>query len=152
MGTVSDEVCREEQVPSELAMQAHSAPLGIAFYKYSSVHPHECTGAFPESMYGHAFITFHGSWNRDVPTGYRVVCVKRTEDGQVDSSLEDPIFLLARASDSARWNSGYRPVYVDFGVCGRLLVTSDGTRGRGSNVVRIAYGSDASCGDVSDGY
>ena len=45
----------------EQEMQAHSAPLGIAFY----------TGTeFPVDYWNDAFVTFHGSWNRDEPTGY----------------------------------------------------------------------------------
>eukprot|EP00553_Chaetoceros_curvisetus_P013146 CAMPEP_0204639584 /NCGR_PEP_ID=MMETSP0717-20131115/43507_1 /ASSEMBLY_ACC=CAM_ASM_000666 /TAXON_ID=230516 /ORGANISM="Chaetoceros curvisetus" /LENGTH=162 /DNA_ID=CAMNT_0051659713 /DNA_START=40 /DNA_END=528 /DNA_ORIENTATION=+ len=36
---VTDKICREERIPSELAMQANSAPLGITFYNYTSTHP-----------------------------------------------------------------------------------------------------------------
>lgn len=146
---VADETCRTERIPSELAMQAHSAPLGIVFYNYTNSHAKGCSGAFPESMHGHAFIAFHGSWNRDIPTGYKVVSVPMTSNGTVNAS--EPLDLLARASPNAQWNSGYRPVDVDFDECGRLLVTSDGTRGRGSNVVRIAYGDQACCGQASAG-
>jgi len=147
--STTDEECRE-RIPPALAMQAHSAPLGIAFYTYTSDRPNDCTGAFPESMDGHAFIAFHGSWNRDIPTGYKVVSVPMTETGEVNAS--EPLDLLARASNNAKWNSGYRPVDVDFDECGRLLVTSDGSsNGKGSNVVRIAYGEVACCGEQSTG-
>uniref|UniRef100_A0A7S4SZ02 Pyrroloquinoline quinone-dependent pyranose dehydrogenase beta-propeller domain-containing protein n=2 Tax=Ditylum brightwellii TaxID=49249 RepID=A0A7S4SZ02_9STRA len=139
-----DAVCREERIPPELAMQAHSAPLGITFYKYASELPAGCSGSFPEFMDGYAFIAFHGSWNRDIPTGYKVVYVKMTDDGFINST--DPHDLLARDSNDAQWSSGYRPVDVDFDVCGRLLVTSDGSRGgRGSNVVRISYNNNNTC-------
>lgn len=142
---VSDEECRNNRVPSELSMQAHSAPLGIVFYNHTSTHPEGCSGAFPESMDGYAFIAFHGSWNRDIPTGYKVVYVPMTKDGFVNAT--DPIDLLYRNSSetSAKWDSGYRPVDVDFDECGRLLVTSDGTNGRGSNIVRIAYENSFCC-------
>lgn len=121
---VTDQECRENRVPSALAMQAHSAPLGIVFYNYIDPIniPEGCTGQFPKYMDGYAFIAFHGSWNRDVPTGYKVVYVKMTEDGMADS---DPIDLLKRDSrKEAKWSSGYRPVDLDFDECGRLLVTS----------------------------
>jgi len=146
---VSDETCRNDRIQSELAMQAHSAPLGIVFYNYTATHPNGCSGALPESMHGHAFIAFHGSWNRDIPTGYKVVSVPMTTDGLVDTS--EPFDLLVRASKNAKWTSGYRPVDVDFDECGRLLVTSDGTKGKGSNVVRIVYGGNACCGEQSSG-
>src|SRR5207245_673798 len=43
--------------PPALTVQAHSAPLGLAFY----------TGArFPADYAGDAFMTYHGSWNRSV--------------------------------------------------------------------------------------
>ncbi len=41
--------------PSYIDMQAHSAPLGLGFYE------------------GDLLVAFHGSWNRDPPTGYKVV-------------------------------------------------------------------------------
>jgi len=145
--SVTDKECREERVASELSMQAHNSPLGITFYNYASTHPEGCNGAFPESMHGYAFIAFHGSWNRDIPSGYKVVYVPMTEDGYVDAT--EPLDLLSRNSEDAQWRSGYRPVDVDFDACGRLLVTSDGTKGRGSNVVRIAFGSNACCGNDS---
>ena len=46
--------------PPALTVQAHSAPLGLAFY----------TGTrFPSDYQGDAFMTYHGSWNRSTPTG-----------------------------------------------------------------------------------
>ena len=44
-------------------IQAHSAPLGLLFLQNT---------AFP-SMYQGAVTPLHGSWNREVPTGYKVV-------------------------------------------------------------------------------
>ena len=58
------------------------------------------------------------------------------------------------SSSTAKWTNGYRPVDVDFDECGRLLVTSDGTKNQnkeGENVVRIAYGEYACCGKQSTG-
>ena len=45
-------------------MQAHSAPLGLTFYNGNQ---------FPEEYKGDLFVAFHGSWNRSIPTGYKVV-------------------------------------------------------------------------------
>jgi glucose/arabinose dehydrogenase len=55
------------QTPAALNFQAHSAPLGIVFYTASQ---------FPAAHQGNAFVAFHGSWNRSVPTGDKVVEVK----------------------------------------------------------------------------
>ena len=87
-------------------------------------------------MDGFAFIAYHGSWNRDVPTGYKVVYVEMSANGD---PVGGPIDLLAHQAPDADWEDGFRPVDVAFDACGRLLVTSDGTRGRGSKVVRIDY-------------
>jgi hypothetical protein len=144
----SDQQCREERRPAELAMQGHSAPLGIVFYRYVSEPPEGCDGTFPLEMDGFAFIGFHGSWNRDEPTGYKVVYVPMTAEGHVNAS--EPIDLLSHSSAGARWESGFRPVDVDFDACGRLLVTSDGTNGRGSMVVRIAYSGNPTVGPSSE--
>jgi glucose/arabinose dehydrogenase len=147
MVTVTDEDCRNTSryMPAELAMQGHSSPLGMTFYEYK---PQEelvaigCTsgGAFPEWMDGYAFIAFHGSWNREIPTGYKVVYVPmNATTGQV--AADDAIDLLAHGGSSggAQWPDGFRPVDVDFDECGRLLVSSDGTDGFGTKVVRIEY-------------
>jgi glucose/arabinose dehydrogenase len=48
-------------------VQAHSAPLDILFF---DVQP---KGVLPERWRGGAFIAFHGSANRSIPTGYKVV-------------------------------------------------------------------------------
>jgi len=144
-GTISDEQCRANYKPAALAMQAHSAPLGIVFYQWrpSSERPSQCQdGAFPQSMDGFAFIAYHGSWNRQVPTGYKVVYVAMDELG---NAIGEPVDLLAHTPPDARWDDGFRPVDVDFDECGRLIVSSDGT-GTGSKIVRIEYGAS---GDVN---
>ena len=63
--------CEKTGVPA-VKMQAHSAPLGLAFY----------TGdQFPAEFKGDMFVAFHGSWNRSVPTGYKLVRI-RLKDNQ----------------------------------------------------------------------
>ena len=57
--------------------QAHTAPLGIAFFGANgeSCAPNAVSagGAFPCDWVGDAFVAQHGSWNRDVPVGNAVV-------------------------------------------------------------------------------
>jgi glucose/arabinose dehydrogenase len=58
--------CKTARRPSFL-YQAHTAPLGLAFY----------TGAqFPPEYRGDLFVALHGSWNRAVPVGYKIIRVK----------------------------------------------------------------------------
>lgn len=137
----TDEYCRKGTNPSELSMQAHSAPLGIVFYNFTESLPNECVGGgqFPKKMDGFAFVAFHGSWNRDPPTGYKVVFIPMNEQGFVPEGEEAHDLLKHNGTSSAAWDSGYRPVDVDFDECGRLIVSSDGSRGVGSNIVRISY-------------
>lgn len=136
--TYTDEQCNSSLFTKpEVAMQGHSAPLGITFYHYQNASdlPANCSGCFPESMDGYAFIAFHGSWNRDPPTGYKVVYVPMDANGRASGS---PVDLLAHDSDMAPWPDGFRPVDVDFDACGRLLVSSDGSQGgNGTKIVRI---------------
>jgi glucose/arabinose dehydrogenase len=94
-----------------IEMQAHSAPLGLTFYSAER---------FPEAYKGDLFIAFHGSWNRTVPTGYKVVRVPM-EDGE-PGSVEDFAAGWLR-EDGSRWG---RPVDVLTGPDGSLLISDDG--------------------------
>src|SRR5216110_895520 len=77
-GRGSAERCRQMTLPT-IEIQAHSAPLGLAFY----------TGEqFPPSYRGSLFVAYHGSWNRSVPTGYKVVRVP-FRDGRPSGPVED---------------------------------------------------------------
>jgi glucose/arabinose dehydrogenase len=146
MATKNDQWCRDNTIKPVLSMQAHSAPLGITFFNYSNVGENSeiCPdgGSFPKSMDGDAFIAFHGSWNRNPPTGYKVVRVPFGNDG--NPTVDEPIdFLCHRDSSNngAKWPDGFRPVDVVFDKCNRLLVTSDGTGGSksGASVVLVSY-------------
>jgi glucose/arabinose dehydrogenase len=61
----SGDRCPPVTLPT-LEIQAHSAPIGLAFY----------TGQqFPPQYRGNLFVAYQGSWNRSVPTGYKIVRV-----------------------------------------------------------------------------
>lgn len=66
------------ETPSLIDLQAHSAPLGLAFVP----------DGWPEDLRGDLLVAFHGSWNRTVPTGYKVVRMKLNADGSF-ASQED---------------------------------------------------------------
>src|SRR5438477_663101 len=96
--------------PPALTFQAHSAPLGLAFYTVAM---------FPAEYVGDAFMTYHGSWNRTVPTGAKVVRV-RVVNGQ-PTAIED--FVTGwQLADGSRWG---RPVGLLVMPDGALLVSDD---------------------------
>ncbi len=105
--------------PMALGFQAHSAPLGIAFY----------TGKqFPAEYQGDAFVAFHGSWDRQPPTGYKVVRV-HFEKGKPKRYTD---FVTGWLRGRADWG---RPVDVLTAPDGSLFVTDDA----GGKIYRITY-------------
>lgn len=54
------------EAPSYIDLPAHSAPLGLAFNFGNN---------FPEEYRGNLFVAYHGSWNRDEKTGYKIVSI-----------------------------------------------------------------------------
>jgi glucose/arabinose dehydrogenase len=51
------------ETPSYIDIPAHSSPLGLAFF------PEE---GWPEKYWHNLLVAYHGSWNRTVPTGYKI--------------------------------------------------------------------------------
>jgi glucose/arabinose dehydrogenase len=105
----------------DVLIQPHSAPLQIAFY----------TGdQFPAEYKGAAFVALHGSWNRALRTGYKVVRLVM-KDGKATGEYED--FLTGLVTpEGAVWG---RPVGVAVAHDGALLVSEDGN----GTIWRIAY-------------
>ena len=148
MATKNDQWCRDNTIRPVLSMQAHSAPLGITFFNYSnsSTSADDCPddGGFPKSMNGNAFIAFHGSWNRNPPTGYKVVRVPMGDNG--NPTVDEAINFFChhdKSGSGAKWPNGFRPVDVVFDKCNRLLITSDGTGSastrKGNGIVIVTY-------------
>jgi glucose/arabinose dehydrogenase len=101
-------------------IQAHSAPLGLAFYSDS---------AFPASYHG-LFVAYHGSWNRSVPTGYKVVYIPLDSQGHVAGPPQD--FATGWLHDGS--TSG-RPVGLAVGPDGALYLSDDSA----GLIYRISY-------------
>jgi len=97
----------------DVLIEAHSAPLGMAFYTGDD---------FPAEYKGDAFVTLHGSWNRGVRTGYKVIRM-RFKDGKPTGEYDDFItgFVI---SDKQVWG---RPVGVAVAKDGSLFVSEDGS-------------------------
>jgi len=100
--------CEDSTAPV-IEIEAHSAPLGLAFYDGKM---------FPSDYKNNLFIAYHGSWNRSAPTGYKVVRVKM--DNGKPQGAED--FVQGWLSDNKK--SG-RPVDVLVGKKGELYITDD---------------------------
>lgn len=115
--TFNDTTCVELSQPPRLSFQAHSAPLDCKFDADNTT----------------LYITFHGSWNRDAPTGFKVVAVpfEQDEDGAYapvassdsDSSYDDILWTEDTSDCSAV--SCLRPVGLAFGAQEQLYLTSD---------------------------
>ena len=158
MATKNDQWCRDNTIRPVLSMQAHSAPLGITFFNYSnsSTSADDCPddGGFPKSMNGNAFIAFHGSWNRNPPTGYKVVRVPMGDNGNpaVDEAI-DFFCHHDKSGSGAKWPNGFRPVDVVFDKCNRLLITSDGTGSastrKGNGIVIVTYNRGGNSGSIN---
>jgi glucose/arabinose dehydrogenase len=111
------EHCRAVRRPA-LLYQAHAAPLGLAFY----------TGTqFPREYRGDLFVALHGSWNRSVPVGYKVIRVRLGGNTPV---AED--FATGWLSGSRYWG---RPVDLAVAPDGALFLSDDGL----GAVYRITY-------------
>jgi len=104
------------EIPSLKDLQAHSAPLGLAFYYGDS---------FPLEYRGRLFVAFHGSWNRKEPTGHKIVSIDMN-----DLSVKD---------FATGWLDGNnvlgRPVDIIAADDGSLFVSDDNA----GLIYRISY-------------
>ena len=99
-----------------LPIQAHSAPLGLAFY----------AGALLPARYrGGLFVAYHGSWNRGVPTGYKLVYIPVPE-GTHAGPVQDVVtgWLPAGATNGPDQAWG-RPTGLLVAPDGSLLISDD---------------------------
>ncbi|KAL1920018.1 uncharacterized protein VTP21DRAFT_1164 [Calcarisporiella thermophila] len=121
-GVHTDAWCRNStnNYPPALAMPAHVAPLDIVFYRGDG-----CEGpqAFSCSLKGDAFVTFHGSWNRNPPAGYKVVRIP-FKDGKPTGEVLD-VWGEENAGGCGFAAGCVRPVSAVFNRKGHLFVTSD---------------------------
>jgi glucose/arabinose dehydrogenase len=104
------------EVPGLVDLQAHSAPLGLAFY-YG--------GSFPREYRGDLFVAYHGSWNRKEATGYKIVSID-----MMDLKVTD--FAAGWLKDG---NVLGRPVDIIVADDGSLFVSDDNA----GKIYRISY-------------
>jgi glucose/arabinose dehydrogenase len=120
------ELVKRAIVPDVL-IPAHSAALGIAFYT---------AGQFPPRYRNGAFVTLHGSWNRQVAAGYKVAFfpMSNGRPGPLEDFLTG--FLVSDGSNNTAIERWGRPVGVTVTPDGALLVSDDGA----NRIWRISAG------------
>lgn len=74
-------------------------------------------------------MTFHGSWNRDEPAGYRlsVIAFANGQPVEPPDSASAAVPILSNQDNSACPGNCFRPVGLAFDSTGRLFMTSDST-------------------------
>jgi len=97
----------------DVPLGSHTASLGLVFYDKK---------AFPEKYHNGAFVAQHGSWNRSILSGYRVVFIP-FKDGRPSGKVED--FLTGFISDLSNSEVHGRPVGLALLPDGSLLVADD---------------------------
>jgi glucose/arabinose dehydrogenase len=100
-----------QALPPDYALGAHVAALGLVFAG---------AGALPARLTNGMFIGEHGSWNREVPAGYRVVFVP-FKGGNPSGPPLDVLTDFV----SAKGEGFGRPVGVAIDKRGALLVADD---------------------------
>jgi glucose/arabinose dehydrogenase/cytochrome c2 len=109
----------------DVPYQAHSAALDLVFYAATSG-----SAAFPQDYVGDGFAMLHGSWNRSLRTGHKIVRV-RMKDGMPTGEYED--FLVGFIADDG--NAWGRPAGAAVARDGSLLMSDDSA----NLIYRISY-------------
>lgn len=110
---LSDGECNTEYVPPVLAFQAHTAPLDIKFNEDGT----------------RAYVSFHGSWNRDDPVGYVISSISFKDGQPVEppNSMDGASAILRNPDLSNCPDNCFRPVGLAWDAKDRLWFSSDST-------------------------
>ncbi|MDE1932593.1 sorbosone dehydrogenase family protein [Bradyrhizobium sp.] len=98
-------------ISPDYALSSHVAPLGLVFNTGTSL---------PKDYAGGAFVGEHGSWNRQVLNGYKVIYVPFT-DGKPSGMPKDVVTGFLDSNQNARG----RPVGLALDKAGALLIADD---------------------------
>jgi glucose/arabinose dehydrogenase len=99
------------ETPSWFDIQAHSAPLGISFI------PEE---GWPEDHWFDILVSYHGSWNRSVPVGYKIARIGVNGKGQ---AINKDDFITGWISPTGEKFG--RPVDIKILSGGTAFITDD---------------------------
>ncbi|KAF1835514.1 soluble quino protein glucose dehydrogenase [Decorospora gaudefroyi] len=112
--TLNDTFCQDDHIAPRLTFAAHMAPLDIKFNPNGTA----------------AWVTFHGSWNREVPIGYKLSLVEFDSNGSPtapENSTDAATDIVANPDLSECPGSCFRPVGLAWDSQGRLFMSSDST-------------------------
>ncbi len=112
-------------ITPDVSMGAHTASLGLTFNRDNH---------FGKPYAGGMFVGQHGSWNRSVLSGYKVVFVPFA-GGKPSGPVQD--FLIGFIADREANTVYGRPVGVAFAKDGSLLVADDA----GKKIWRVTKGN-----------
>jgi glucose/arabinose dehydrogenase len=101
----------EKAIAPDYALSSHVAPLGLVF---------DTADGLPQKYRGGAFVGEHGSWDRPVFNGYKVVFVPFS-GGRPNGNAEDVVTDFLDAAGKARG----RPVGLALDKSGALLIADD---------------------------
>lgn len=124
-GTHTDAWCQNpaNNVPPRFSMPAHTAPLDIMFYSGA---------AFPAAWRGDALVALHGSWNRNMEAGYKVI---RVAFANGNPARIEPLLEFQGPGDRSGNAWPHRPVGVRQGKNGEVYVSSDASNA----IIAIGY-------------
>jgi len=102
----------------DVLLPAHSAALGITFYDGTQ---------FPQRYRNGGFVALHGSWNRSIANGYKVVFFPMANGRP--GPMEDFVsgMLASNGENGTAIEAWGRPVCVTVARDGSLLVSDDGS-------------------------
>lgn len=102
------------RAPSHIDIQAHSAPLGLAFIPEQG---------WPEEYKNNLLVAYHGSWNRSTPTGYKIVRYRLDKQGNIQDSAKAEDFITGWLTDNEEALG--RPVDIAVKPNGIIYISDD---------------------------
>ena len=113
----------EKVLVPDVLVQSHSATLNLCFYDGAQ---------FPAEYKGDIFAAFHGSWNRERRTGYKIVRVPFDKaTGKARGDYEDFVTGFVTPEGNV-WG---RPVGITVAKDGSLLFSEDANK----TICRVSY-------------
>ena len=112
-----------EPIVPDVLLEAHGAATGMAFY----------TGTmFPKEYQGNAFVALHGSWNRSLRHGYKVVRIPMKNGKAEGGYINFMNGWITNGTDKEVWG---RPSNLLMKSDGSLLIVDDVAR----KIWRVTY-------------
>lgn len=115
----------DKAIVPDVLVNSHSAALGIVFNNGKM---------FPKEYAGDAFVAFHGSWNREKLTGYKIIRVDFDENGKLKNNGYEDFITGWLPNENSREVWG-RPVGLLMLNDGSMLIADDG----GKKIWRVSY-------------